>query len=371
MKKNKVGIIGQRGMVGSVLMERMKQEGDFKLFEAYFFSTSQIGQDAPEESYTAKLLSAMCTDDLNKMDIIITCQGSDYTKEVYPKLRQSGWRGYWIDAASHLRMEGDSQLLLDPLNSQEISSYIKRGGRCLVGANCTVSLLLMAMGEWIKRDLVEWVSSMTYQAASGAGAKAMAELISQMKYITQQLGDASAAQSGVELDRLVTSTLSSGQLPVKQFGAPLALSVLPWIDSALDSGQTREEWKAEVEANKILGLAGESRVAIDGCCVRIGAMRSHSQGITVKLKRELPIDELQDVLVESHPWLKLISNSKERTLQNLTPAKVSGSLDIAVGRVRTMTLGPEYITLFTVGDQLLWGAAEPLRRGLRIILEEI
>jgi aspartate-semialdehyde dehydrogenase len=374
VKRQKVGIVGQRGMVGSVLMERMRQEKDFLHSDPFFFSTSQVGEDAPKESCEPKLMDAMSVTQLKLMDIILTCQGSDYTKRLYSLLRQDGWKGYWIDAASLMRMESDSHLLLDPLNRDSIISYTHAGGRTLVGANCTVSLLLMAIGEWIKRDLVDWISSMTYQAASGAGAKAMAELIAQMESIVKSpaiISNGSMVKSGIELDRAVSTAVGSSLLPSDQFGAPLALNVLPWIDSAMEQGQTREEWKGEVEANKILGRSGSQRVAIDGCCVRVGAMRSHSQGVTLKLKREVPVAELEDMLINSHSWLKLISNQKLETITHLTPAAVSGTLDIAVGRLRLMTIGSEYITLFTVGDQLLWGAAEPLRRGLRIILEDV
>jgi aspartate-semialdehyde dehydrogenase len=366
----KVGFIGWRGMVGSVLMERMIEENDFNGFEPLFASTSQIGQKGPEigmeipplqDAYDLKIF--------NGMDIIVSCQGSDYTKKIYPELRKSGWNGYWIDAASALRMEKDSIIVLDPVNREVIDKALLKGKKDFIGGNCTVSLMLMGAGALFKKGLVEWLTSMTYQAASGAGAKNMRELVAQMN----EIGDESKeflenpASSISDLDRRVIETMNGGGFPVEHFGAPLAGSLIPWIDSPMESGQTREEWKGSAETNKILQT--ESPIPIDGICVRIGAMRCHSQALTIKLKRDIPIDEIEGMIAEANDWVKVIPNEKESTLKYLAPSRVTGTLKIPVGRIRKLNIGPSYMTLFTVGDQLLWGAAEPIRRMLKIAME--
>ncbi|MFC3032550.1 aspartate-semialdehyde dehydrogenase [Pseudoalteromonas fenneropenaei] len=366
---NKVGLVGWRGMVGSVLMERMQQEGDFAKIKSTFFTTSQAGQLGPDFAGEATpLLNAYDIAALQGMDIIITCQGGDYTKEVYPKLRESGWNGYWIDAASALRMESDSIIVLDPVNKDVIEQGLEQGVKTFVGGNCTVSLMLLALGGLFERDLIEWVSPMTYQAASGAGAKNMRELISQMGAIHAEVADllADPASAILEIDKLVADKLKSDSLPKDQFGVPLAGSLIPWIDVPTPSGQSKEEWKAGVEANKILG-SSKNPVPIDGLCVRIGAMRCHSQALTIKLKQDLSVTEIEEILASHNEWVKVVPNDRTITAEELTPVKVTGTLTIPVGRIRKLAMGPEYISAFTVGDQLLWGAAEPLRRMLRII----
>ncbi|MDB2330672.1 aspartate-semialdehyde dehydrogenase [Alteromonas sp.] len=371
MSEQKVGLVGWRGMVGSVLMQRMQEEQDFSHIAPTFFTTSQKGLPAPDfAGENAGILEdAFDIDTLAKQDIIITCQGGDYTKSVYPKLRQAGWNGYWIDAASALRMEDDAVIILDPVNRKEIDSGIARGVRTFVGGNCTVSLMLLALGGLFENDLVEWASPMTYQAASGSGAKHMRELISQMGAIHANVKEKvdNPATAILEIDQQVSEFIRSNDYPSEQFGVPLAGSLIPYIDSQLPSGQSREEWKAQAEANKILGIK-EKAVPIDGICVRIGAMRCHSQAITLKLKKDLPVDEIERMLAEHNEWVKVIPNDRDITMQELTPAKVTGTLSIPVGRIRKLSMGPEYISAFTVGDQLLWGAAEPLRRMLRIVL---
>lgn len=366
----KIGFIGWRGMVGSVLMERMKEENDFKKFEYLFFTTSniggegpKIGQDVPplKDAYDTKLLSTR--------DIIVTCQGSDHTKKVYPALREMGWNGYWIDASSALRMEKDSIIVLDPVNRNVIDAGLSSGIKTYVGGNCTVSLMMMALGGLFAENLVEWISSMTYQAASGAGAENMKELVWQMT----QLGVISKdlledpKSSAIELDAVVTRELRSPSFPTNNFGAPLAASLIPWIDTLMESGQTREEWKGSAELNKI--LQPERFIPVDGICVRVGAMRCHSQGLTIKLKKDVPIDEVSDIIKNGNQWVKLVKNDKSITLKELTPAAVNGTLNVPIGRLRKMMMGPEYVTAFTVGDQLLWGAAEPIRRIFNIITE--
>lgn len=364
----KVGIVGWRGMVGSVLMERMKVEEDFKHFEACFFSTSQAGQSIPAELGGSTLLDANSVDALKDMDIILTCQGGDYTKSVYPNLRNSGWKGFWIDAASALRMEKDTTLVLDPVNLNIIKQSLSNGGKDFIGANCTVSLMLMGLGGLFKEGVIDWVSSMTYQAASGGGAKNMMELLSQMDVLGNSTKSMIENKSSIlEIDKKTTDTMNSTDFPTDLFGAPLAGSLIPWIDSPMENGQTREEWKGMAETNKILG--NNSSIGVDGTCVRIGAMRCHSQGLTIKLNKDISIDEVNSMINEGNSWAKLVDNSKEETLKYLTPAYTSGTLNIPVGRVRKMNLGPEFINAYTVGDQLLWGAAEPLRRALRLILE--
>ncbi|MFY0701229.1 MAG: aspartate-semialdehyde dehydrogenase [Bermanella sp.] len=367
----KVGLVGWRGMVGSVLMQRMQEEGDFDLISPVFFTTSQKGKPAPDfAGKDAGLLEdAFDVETLKAQDVIITCQGGDYTKEVYPKLREAGWEGYWIDAASSLRMDDKAIIVLDPVNQNVIEEGLESGVKTYVGGNCTVSLMLLALGGLFEKDLVEWVSPMTYQAASGSGAKHMRELISQMGAVRDNVKDLldDPASAILEIDKSTAEFIRSNEYPVDQFGVPLAGSLIPYIDSQLESGQSREEWKAEVEANKIMGTS-ETPTPIDGLCVRVGAMRCHSQAMTIKLKKDLPVAEIESILAGANDWVKVIPNDRDITMQELTPAKVTGTLNIPVGRVRKLTMGPEYISAFTVGDQLLWGAAEPLRRMLRILL---
>jgi len=365
----KVGIVGWRGMVGSVLMQRMQEENDFALgFEPVFFTTSQAGQPAPMGGGTLK--KADDIEELKKLDIILTCQGGDYTKSIHPELRKQGWNGYWIDAASTLRMEDNAVIILDPVNRNVIDKALANNQKDFIGGNCTVSLMLMALGGLYKAGLIEWISSMTYQAASGAGAPNMRELLSQMgglyNVVSEELKDPASAI--LEIDRKVTETLRNGSLPTKEFGFPLAGSVLPWIDREVDDGQSREEWKGFAESNKILGTS--TPIPVDGICVRVGSMRCHSQAITIKLNKDLPISEIESLIANDNQWVKLIPNTKAETLAGLTPAAVSGTLTVPIGRVRKMKMGPQFVQAFTCGDQLLWGAAEPLRRMLRILLEK-
>ncbi|GEM77259.1 aspartate-semialdehyde dehydrogenase [Vibrio sagamiensis] len=373
----KVGLVGWRGMVGSVLMQRMVEENDLDLIEPVFFSTSQIGIPAPifspsQQNQEAGLLQdAFDIDSLKKLDAVISCQGGSYTEKVYPALRKAGWKGYWIDAASTLRMDEGSIITLDPVNLAQIQQGIDTGTNTFVGGNCTVSLMLMALGGLFKKGLVEWTSAMTYQAASGAGAQNMRELIAQMGVINDSVSSrlANPASSILEIDKRVTDTMRCSSFPTDKFGVPLAGSLIPWIDVKRDNGQSKEEWKAGVEANKILGLQ-DSPVPIDGTCVRIGAMRCHSQALTIKLKQNVPMDEIEEIIATHNDWVKLIPNERDITVQELTPTKVAGTLSIPVGRLRKMTMGDDFLNAFTVGDQLLWGAAEPLRRTLRIILAQ-
>jgi aspartate-semialdehyde dehydrogenase len=363
----KVGFIGWRGMVGSVLMERMTQENDFIHMESYFFSTSQTGEKAPAyKNAHDELLSAMDSKELSKMDILVSCQGGDYTSEMFPLLRKDGWNGIWIDAASTLRMKDDAAIVLDPVNRNFIQESIHRGVKNFVGGNCTVSLLLIALDGLFKENLVEWVSSMTYQAASGAGAKNMIELLDQMKSVGTTFS-ANPSLGALELEKQMTTLMNSSQFPKANFGHPLALNVLPWIDSELPSGQSKEEWKAQVEANKILQTKKE--IPIDGTCVRVGALRCHSQGLTIKLTKSAHLSTVEEIIANANPWVKLVANNKAETLKELTPGAVSGKLHVPIGRVRPMTLGDTYFNAFTLGDQLLWGAAEPLRCVLRQIIE--
>lgn len=372
----KVGIVGWRGMVGSVLMGRMDDEKDFAHIDAVFFSTSQAGGAAPERGQRDKTLhDAENIDALKAMDIIVTCQGGDYTKKVHPQLRAAGWKGYWIDAASALRMKPESVIVLDPVNRQVIDASLiddaaNQGKKDFIGGNCTVSLMLMGLGGLFHHDLVEWMTSQTYQAASGAGAKNMRELIAQMGRVHAVVADklADPASAILDIDRRVAQTLRDGDLPTENFGYPLAGSLLPWIDTELENGQSREEWKAQAECNKILGRE-HNPVPIDGNCVRIGAMRCHSQALTVKLKKDVPLKDIEQMLAEANDWVKVVPNNKPDTLKYLTPAYVTGTLTVPVGRLRKLNLGPQYLNAFTVGDQLLWGAAEPVRRTLRILLE--
>ncbi|PSU51091.1 aspartate-semialdehyde dehydrogenase [Photobacterium frigidiphilum] len=368
----KVGLVGWRGMVGSVLMQRMVEEGDFNFIEPVFYSTSQIGIPAPNLGKDAGLLQdAFDIESLKKLDTIITCQGGSYTEKVYPALRAAGWKGYWIDAASTLRMDPQSIITLDPVNFDQIKQGIHSGTNTYVGGNCTVSLMLMAVGGLYKEGLVEWMTSQTYQAASGAGAKNMRELINQMGVINDTVSSelANPATSILDIDRKVSETLRSPGFPSQEFGAPLAGSLIPWIDVKRDNGQSKEEWKASVETNKILGLQ-DNPVPIDGTCVRIGAMRCHSQALTLKLKKNVPLDEIEEMIASHNDWVKVIPNDRDATVQELSPAKVTGTLSVPVGRLRKLAMGDDFLNAFTVGDQLLWGAAEPLRRTLRIILSE-
>ncbi len=369
----KVGLVGWRGMVGSVLLQRLLDERDLAGVEPVFFSTSQAGQAAPDcGKPVAVLQNAEDIDALAAMDIIITCQGGDYTKAMHPRLRAAGWTGYWIDAASTLRMNPDSVIILDPVNRKVIDQAIDSGIKDFVGGNCTVSLMLMALGGLFQNDLVEWASPMTYQAASGAGARNMRELLSQMGdlhgSVKALLDDPASAI--LEIDRRVSDRLRAADFPKSAFGAPLAGSLIPWIDSPLASGQSREEWKAQVEANKILGTEKQP-IPIDGLCVRIGAMRCHSQAITLKLKRDVPMAEIEALIASANDWVRLVPNDRALSMQELTPARATGTLEVPVGRLRKLTMGPEYLGAFTVGDQLLWGAAEPLRRCLRILLGDL
>ncbi|MDO5356741.1 MAG: aspartate-semialdehyde dehydrogenase [Conchiformibius sp.] len=366
----KVGFVGWRGMVGSVLMQRMREENDFThIPEAFFFTTSNVGGAAPDFGQSAAtLLDASSTDALAQMDIIVTCQGGDYTKAVYPALRASGWNGYWIDAASALRMDDNAVIILDPVNRHVIDAGLQNGVKTYVGGNCTVSLMLMALDGLFRDGLVEWVSSMTYQAASGAGAKNMRELLNGMGAIHAQVAAELADKSGaiLDIDRKVSDFLRSDAYPKQEFGVPLAGSLIPWIDADLGNGQSKEEWKGGVETNKILN--SKEKVVVEGLCIRTGAMRCHSQALTLKLKQDLPVEEIEARLRGANDWVKVVPNNKEASIHELTPAAVTGTLTVPVGRIRKLGMGGEYISAFTVGDQLLWGAAEPLRRMLRIVL---
>ena len=363
-----VGFVGWRGMVGSVLMERMVAEGDFSGFDPVFFSTSQVGQPGPALGFDVPVLKdATDIKELLDLDVIVSCQGGGYTTSIYGKLREAGFKGYWIDAASSLRMHDTSIIVLDPVNEHIIMDGLNSGVKDFIGGNCTVSLMLMALAGLFRRNLIEWVSSMTYQAASGAGAKNMRELVEQMSYLS---GKAAAlldnpASSALELDRVVTTALRDGSIPIENFGAPLAASLIPWIDKPMEDGETREEWKGYVETNKILG--NKEMIPIDGICVRVGAMRCHSQGLTIKLTKDISLDEISAMIGSDHEWVKVVPNTKEATLRELSPAAVSGTLSVPIGRLRKMKMGSSYLTAFTVGDQLLWGAAEPVRRIFRIV----
>ena len=367
----KVGFVGWRGMVGSVLMERMQAENDFANIEPVFFTTSNIGGAAPVVAAGLPALKdAYSIDDLKKLDAIVTCQGGDYTNEIFPKLRSSGWNGYWIDAASSLRMEKDAIVVLDPVNLSVIKDGIAKGVKNYIGGNCTVSLMLMGLGGLFHAGLVEWVSSMTYQAASGAGAQNMRELISQMgslhASVAGKLADPKSAI--LEIDRIIAETMRGDDLPKANFGHPLAGSLLPYIDKQWENGQSKEEWKGQAETNKILGR-DSNPIPVDGLCVRIGAMRCHSQALTIKLNKDVPIADIEALIANANQWAKVVPNDRESSLRDLTPTAVTGTLEIPVGRLRKMNMGPQYLSAFTVGDQLLWGAAEPLRRVLRILKE--
>ena len=370
---NRVGFVGWRGMVGSVLMQRMQEEHDFKEFDSTFFSTSQTGNAAPSFSGSQSTLKdAHDIKELAAMNIILSCQGGDYTSDIYPKLRDSGWQGHWIDAASSLRMEKDAVIILDPLNRDLIQEAYKKGNKNWIGGNCTVSLMLLALDGLFKKDLIEWISSMTYQAASGAGAQNMRELISQMGNVYNHAKDLidDPKASILDIDRNVSSTLKSQDFPIDNFGVPLAGSLIPWIDKDLNNGQSKEEWKGSAETNKILGRENNP-IVIEGLCVRIGAMRCHSQALTIKLKKNISLEEINQTISSANQWVKLIPNEREISMKELSPAVVTGKLSIPIGRIRKLNMGPEYISAFTVGDQLLWGAAEPLRRILRILIKSI
>jgi aspartate-semialdehyde dehydrogenase len=371
-----VGLVGWRGMVGSVLMDRMQAEGDFRLIEPVFFSTSNAGGKAPAQAKNETTLKdAFDIESLKKCDIVITAQGGDYTTEVFPKLRAAGWAGHWIDAASTLRMKDDAVIILDPVNMPVIKNALAKGGKNWIGGNCTVSCMLMGVGALYKAGLVEWMSTMTYQAASGGGAQHMRELLTQFgtlnTEVRQLLDDPKSAI--LEIDRKVLArqqSLAGGE--VEHFGVPLAGSLIPWIDKDLGNGVSREEWKGGAETNKILGQGagfGTAAVPVDGFCVRIGAMRCHSQALTFKLKKDVPVADIEAMIAADNEWAKVVPNTREATIKDLTPVAVTGTLSIPVGRIRKMAMGPEYVGAFTVGDQLLWGAAEPLRRMLRILLD--
>ena len=367
----RVGLVGWRGMVGSVLMDRMMAENDFAQIDPVFFTTSNVGGRGPAiGKETPTLKDAKSVADLKAMDAIITCQGGDYSNEIYPQLRAAGWKGYWIDAASALRMKDDAVIILDPVNRKVIDEALARGVKDYIGGNCTVSLMLMGLGGLFAHGLVEWMSAMTYQAASGAGAQNMRELIQQMGVIhgsvANRLGEPASAI--LEIDRTVAETIRSSALPTAHFGVPLAGSLIPWIDKQLENGQSKEEWKGQAETNKILGRS-EQPIPIDGICVRIGAMRCHSQALTIKLTKDAPLDELADIIGTANDWVKVIPNERDRSIRELTPAAVTGALGVPVGRLRKLNMGPTYLGAFTCGDQLLWGAAEPLRRMLRILLQ--
>ena len=377
-----VGLVGWRGMVGSVLMERMLAEKDFDLIEPIFFSTSQAGGEVPlvngqkVSKSESTLQDANDIKALSRCDIILTCQGGDYTNEVFPKLRASGWNGHWIDAASALRMKDDAVLVLDPVNRPVIDKALAAGGKNWIGANCTVSLMMMAMGGLVKADMVEWISAMTYQAASGAGAQNMRELLLQMGALRDSVATELADPSSwiLDIDRKVTETLRSPNFPKQHFrNTALAGSLIPWIDVPVEHGQTKEEWKGGSEFNKILGrpaFRSPGSIPVDGLCVRVGAMRCHSQGLTVKLKKDVPLKEIEAILANDNQWVKVVPNDREATERDLSPAAVSGTLIVPIGRLHKLAMGPDYLGAFTVGDQLLWGAAEPLRRMLRILLED-
>ncbi|MDR0528489.1 MAG: aspartate-semialdehyde dehydrogenase [Zoogloeaceae bacterium] len=374
----RVGLVGWRGMVGSVLMRRMEEEGDFSRFEPVYFSTSNAGGKSPSfggRDAERSLQDAFRVEALKACDIVVTCQGGDYTKAVFSQLRGAGWQGHWIDAASTLRMAEDAVIVLDPVNLDVIKTALARGGKNWIGGNCTVSLMLMGLGGLFRHQLVEWVSAMTYQAASGAGAQNMRELLAQMGALHAAVASdlADPASAILDIDRKVAQTMRSAAFPVKNFrNTPLAGSLIPWIDVPVEHGQSREEWKGGAECNKILGnppFRAPGSIPIDGLCVRIGAMRCHSQGLTIKLKSDVPLDELSEIIASANAWVKVVPNEREITERELTPAAVTGTLTVPVGRLRKLAMGAEYLGAFTVGDQLLWGAAEPLRRMLALLLE--
>jgi len=367
----RVGLIGWRGMVGSVLMQRMLEEQDFDLIEPVFFTTSNVGGQGPAVGKDiAPLKDAYSIEELKTLDVVLTCQGGDYTNEVFPRLREAGWQGYWIDAASSLRMQDDAVIILDPVNRKVIDQQLDAGTKNYIGGNCTVSLMLMGLGGLFEAGLVEWMNVMTYQAASGAGAQNMRELIKQMGTTNAAVADelANPASAILDIDRKVAEIMRSDAFPTENFGVPLAGSLIPWIDKELPNGQSREEWKGQAETNKILGRF-KSPIPVDGICVRIGAMRCHSQALTIKLNKDVPIADIEGLISQHNPWVKLVPNHREASIQELSPTAVTGTMSIPVGRLRKLNMGSQYLGAFTVGDQLLWGAAEPLRRMLRILLE--
>ena len=370
MKLNRVGFVGWRGMVGSVLLQRMQEENDFSVFdEAVFFTTSQTGKPGPTiGTTTTTLQNATDIETLRTLDAIVTCQGGDYTSAIHTELRKQGWNGYWIDAASTLRMAEDAVIILDPVNMSVIEQGLAEGKKDFIGGNCTVSLMLMALNGLLNTDLVEWMTVMTYQAISGGGARQMRELIQQMGHIHHQAQDLLSDVNTpiLDLDKRVIDTMNGDTLPNDEIGFPLAGNLLPWIDKDLDNGSSREEWKGSVETNKILGKTS-TPIPIESTCIRIGTMRCHSQAFTIKLKQDLPLDEIEARLDSANEWVHVVNNSREASLTDLTPAKVTGTLNIPIGRIRKLHMGGEYLSAFTVGDQLLWGAAEPLRRMLRIL----
>jgi aspartate-semialdehyde dehydrogenase len=371
-----IGIIGWRGMVGSVLLGRMREEKDFDLVDPTFFSTSQAGGEAPSvgggAAQGAKVQDANDIAALAKLPMLISTQGGDYTQDIQPRLRAAGWQGYWIDAASTLRMHKDAVIVLDPVNLPVIQAARERGVKDFIGGNCTVSLMLMAVGGLMRAGVVEWITAMTYQSASGAGAKHMRELLQQMGALHRSASSLlqDPASGILEIDRAVSAALAGADFPSTQFGVPLAASLIAWIDKDLGNGQSREEWKAGAEANKILGSEAHP-VPVEGICVRVSAMRCHSQALTIKLKRDLPLAEIEQMIAGANPWVRVIKNDRESSIRELSPAAVSGSLHIPIGRLRKLAMGGEYLSAFTVGDQLLWGAAEPLRRTMRILLPHV
>ncbi|MDH5207965.1 MAG: aspartate-semialdehyde dehydrogenase [Burkholderiaceae bacterium] len=373
----KVGIVGWRGMVGSVLMERMTAERDFELFDSLFFSTSNAGGAAPKVARADPVLrDASDIEALKACDAVVTCQGGDYTNDVYPRLRSTGWDGYWVDAASALRMKDDAVIILDPVNLPVIRSALDKGARNFIGGNCTVSLMLMALDGLLKADLIDWVTAMTYQAASGAGAPNMRELLQQMGAAHASVEDllADPKSAILDIDRTVSSVLVSEQLPKENFGVALAGSLIAWIDKDLGNGVSREEWKGGAEANKILGkpaMGKPGSLVVEGLCVRIGAMRCHSQALTIKLKKDVPLPEIEKLLAGGNAWVKVVPNNRDDSIRELSPARVSGTMAVPIGRLRKLAMGPEYLSAFTVGDQLLWGAAEPLRRMVRLLLGKL
>jgi aspartate-semialdehyde dehydrogenase len=364
----RVGIVGWRGMVGSVLLQRMREEHDFTGIEPLFFSTSNAGGAAPQEANGSSLKDAKNPRELAACDILISCHVDDYTKEIYAPLRQSGWKGYWIDASSTLRMADDTVIILDPVNADVIQDGLRRGLRAFIGGNCTTSLMLMAVNGLFKAGLIEWMTTMTYQAASGAGAAYMIELVKQMECLTDATRS-HPSESALEIDHMMIQAQRAPNLPVKQFGAPLAGSLIPWIAGEMPGGQSKEEWKGMAETNKILGL--DPPVPVDGICVRVGTMRCHSAGLCIKLTKDVPLAEVEAIIAGGNPWVRVIPNNKESTVRCLTPTAVSGTLNIPIGRLHKLQMGPQFLGAFTVGDQLLWGAAEPLRRMLGILRQHL
>ncbi|MGB8473696.1 MAG: aspartate-semialdehyde dehydrogenase [Candidatus Acidiferrum sp.] len=365
----RVGLIGWRGMVGSVLLERMREEGDFSGIEPVFFSTSDAGGRAPKEAGEGNpLRDARDLHELATCDVLVSCQGGEYTADTYAPLQRNGWKGFWIDAASTLRMCDDTMIVLDPVNADVIRDSLARGLRTFVGGNCTVSLMLMAVSGLFRAKLVEWMTTMTYQAASGAGAAKMLELVNQMKFLTESTR-ATPSENALEVDRMMIEAQRASNLPTQEIGAPLAGSLIPWIDRDMPGGQTREEWKGMAETNKIMGI--EPPVPVDGICVRVGAMRCHSQALCIKLNKEVPLPDIEEILSKGNDWVRIIPNDKESTTRCLTPTAVSGGLIIPIGRLHKLKIGREFLGAFTVGDQLLWGAAEPLRRMLGILREHL